>query len=316
MRLVSSLFFFALCANPQKASSPVKHLISEPTRRVSVDPSSDTNYLPKWQRGYFLRYDNDNAAVYAIDRSGKVAMRSRIALDHVVSTHIYDISASPSGGFAVAFTSLSSTGSPAAFIAWLDANGKSIRLIQLTTSAVVRLCFVDDGSLWALVREHDSLGYEPADYSVLRHYDSNGILIGSAVPRHLFATKQFPAQQGSLVASHDRIGLYADGARMWIELSYDGQILGSWTIPDLGAIVTRFHLSASNHVYVYSEQQRGSQGMLAIYRFDNKDGMLESVDTSTVADGKQVHLWGIDGEDLVTSDSLRAPTLLWSKERN
>ncbi|MGI8745759.1 MAG: hypothetical protein ACR2NN_24925 [Bryobacteraceae bacterium] len=142
-----------------------------------------------------------------------------------------DISVSPSGTYAVAATALSGGGAPVAFIAWLDPAGKTTRLVQLSPTAALRLSFADDGTLWALVRVHDEVFNEVPDYDMLRHYDSSGLLLNTALPRKHFRNHRFPAYVGILTTLGSRVALYAEGARTWVELSSTGEILGHWTFP-------------------------------------------------------------------------------------
>jgi hypothetical protein len=294
------------CAQSVPAISPS---LSAPFRRVAVDPSTDTDHPPKWERGYFLRYDS-NPMVFAADRSGRVVMRSRINPDQSIQTHISDITVSPAGAFAVAFSALSKSGAPAGFIAWLNTSGETTRLVE-SSAGVFRVCFADDNTLWALVRERDDQGNELRGYDLLRHYNADGTLIGTVVPRDLFSSASFPAPLGSLTASRDRIGLYADRTRTWMEISYSGKILGSWKMPDVGADVTRAYLSSANEVYVYSQEHRDGHETISINRFNKSDSTFERFDTSAIAGADPVLLWGVDGEDLVLGKTSRTPTLMW-----
>jgi hypothetical protein len=312
MKLKLRLLLLSTCYTCAQSVPAIPPSLSAPFRRVAVDPSTDTDNFPKWERAYFLRYDLSNPTVFAADRSGRVVMRSRINADQFSQTHISDITVSPAGTFAVAFSTLSKSGGPAGFIALLDTSGETTKLVQ-SSAGVFRVCFADDNTLWALVRDRDDQGNEARGYDLLRHYNADGALIGTAAPRGLFLSTAFPAPSGSLTASRDRIGLYADRTRTWMEISYSGKILGTWKMPDVGADVTRAYLSSANEVYVYSQEHRDGHETISINLFNKSDSTFEKFDTSAIAGADPVLLWGVDGEDLVVGKTSRTPTLMWVK---
>lgn len=307
-RTLWSLLLCAFCASAQ-----VVHTLSlsGPLRTVAMN----ADHTAKWERGKLLRFDDDTSTVFALDRSGKVVTQAQIHLDQAIAGHIWDVSVSPQGTLAVALEGLSKAGAAAGFIVWLDGSGKTAKLVQLPFG-VWRVCFADDGTLWAQVIVPDR-GNESSDYDVLRHYDSNGVLIGTAVPRLLFATKNIRLNMSSLVASPDRIGLYEFESRTWVEVSYVGKLLGSWKMPDVNSKYARVYLSSSNDVYVYAQERRDGREVIApLRRFDKAHSALEDIDTSAVNGGRPVFLWGIDGDELVVGKQSRAAELVWVKQQN
>ncbi len=289
-------------------------LPSASAQRVLVEGSSQTTTRPKWEHGFLARFDFPTATVVIVDRGGRVVLRSRLWPDQANQVRIRDVAVSPRGSFAATFSALSVDGAPGAFIGFFDASGKPAKLVRTTPAAALRICFLDDGTLWALVRMHDDQFNELPEYDMLRHYSADGVLIGTALPRQTVAAKEFPGEQGSLVASHDRVGLYLNGSKTWVDLSYSGQVLGRWQMPDHNEQYSQVLLSPTNEVFVDSQERRSktAKSIFQCYRFDRGSGSLIPLDRSAISNSGPLFLLGFDGDLLVTSLSMGVPTLVWA----
>jgi hypothetical protein len=293
--------------------------LSEPLRTVP-HASVPGRGIPKWERGHMLNVDMETATVYAANEYGQTTMQARIWPADAVRVLVYSIAISPNQTFAVEASAFNAAGESASLLAWLSASGKIERLVQLGPAAAMRLCFADDGTLWALVRVHDDKFEEVSSYDMLRQYDTNGKLIRTALPRKMFPGRDYPGYLSDMSAITDRIGIYVAGAQTWIEISNGGDILGSWKLPP-PAPGTKFEvwnavLTSSNEVYL-SASTRVDRGReeYGLYRFDKVLRTLQKVRTSSVLSGGSLYLLGKDGEHLVTLDGTAMPKLSWVKPR-
>ncbi|MGA3185711.1 MAG: hypothetical protein ABSF22_01250 [Bryobacteraceae bacterium] len=310
--ILALVFTFSLGAQAQHFTAP--------SRAVLVDLSFLPSVIPKWDRGFLVGHDLARATVFVADSSGKTIVNNvRIWPDNGDMVYIMDTSVSPKGGFAVPFTILSTTGQRTGAIAWLDSAGKVTKIVQLPTAAAYNTCFADDGTLWALVFvRKDDQGHEASGYDMLRHYDANGVLIGTALPRSDFASKRFPSTGVSrMAASHDRIGIYLPVTRNWIEISYSGDLLGHWILPTANNMILNVGLSDQNEVYLGYQKNNPPNGApeIGVQHFDKTTKTLQPVDASALfaADpsASSFSLVGSDGHNLVVSKSFASPTLLW-----
>jgi hypothetical protein len=292
---------------------------ASPTRTVIVDSSFLSTAMPKWDRGFLVGFDFLQSTVFVADSSGKTLVSSRIWPNNGDIVHIRDISVSPKGGFAVPFTITSTTGAATGAIAWLNSAGNTTKIVQLPMSSPFNSCFADDGTLWVLAGVRDGEGGEASGYNMLRHYDANGILIGTALPRADFASKGFPSYGASrMTASHDRIGIYLDVRHVWIEISYGGELMGHWILPSSGIRILNVHLSGQNEVYLGYQKDNPSPGLpeIGVHHFDKTTKTLQPLDASALLAGdtsaSSFNLAGGDGSNLVVRRSPNSPvTLLW-----
>jgi hypothetical protein len=315
MRLGISIFVLCHSCVTMGAQALPTIKLAGPSRSLTLDGGlfqAESQAMPKWERGHVLTFDRDRSIVMAADRSGKVVLRAHISPHQASHVILHDLSVSPSGTFAVAFSAISSDGGPAGFIAWLDHTGSTAQLVQVSSGFPHLVCFADDGSLWAAVWTGTAYVAEAVSYDLLRHYDASGKLIRSALPRQTFPAGQFPAENGSLKASRDRIGFFARDSRIWVELTYTGEGLGHWVVPGKAEFSWAF-LSQSNDVYIHQQERIDSfTETLKSYRFDKSSSSLQELDTSAINEGHPARLLGVDGEEMVYRTSKSPQLLKWS----
>lgn len=314
LKLCVAVLLLAL-AQTVSAQVPPSIKLAEPSRGLTVDSSFEAEHLAllKWERGYLLGYDIDRSIAMAVDRSGKAVLRAHISPQQASHVLLRDISASPGGTFAVAFSGIGPSGGFAGFIAWLDHTGSTAQLVQVASGEPFLVCFADDGTLWAAVQMYTENLAEAAAYDMLRHYDASGKFIGSALARRVFPAGPFPGDPGSLTASHDRIGFLASASRTWVELTYSGKDLGHWTLPGPPAKLSKALLSQSNEVYI-GQQERidRTTEVVKSYLFDKPSNSFQELDSSAVNGGRPARLVGVDGDELVYVASYGPRLLKWS----
>jgi len=286
--------------------------VKPPSRTVAVDSGFQAAHLAirRWERGYLLGYDLDNSIAMAVDRSGALVLQAKIAPREASHVLMYDVSASPSGTFAVALSGIGPNGGPSGFIALLDHAGRTAQLIQISSGVPYLICFADDGSLWAAVRTFDG-EVSGASYEILRRYDGSGRLIGSAVPRNLFAAGLFPGELGTLSASHDKIGLFSSRSRTWVEINSDGKGLRKRVLPGPNSDVASAFLSSNGDVLIRQQEWAAKKGVMKLYQLERSSNTLIEIDQTAIEPGGSM-LLGTDGDDLVFLASFSSNLLKWS----
>jgi hypothetical protein len=163
---------------------------AEPVANLERVNTTKEMISPKWQNGYFVSFDvpDGGAAprIYVHDRAGKLIANAVVEIPNAIQTDLSDAAISQEGEIAVGGGARSSDGKASTFIAWLGKNGLVRTLVRTTPYTARRLCFADDGSLWALGFERDVTGMETWDYRALRQYSRDGAMVMSALPRSAF----------------------------------------------------------------------------------------------------------------------------------
>jgi len=262
---------------------------------------------PKWENGLLLAYEYDfpPPKVFAFDRTGRIVTEAAIRLPDASRVVLHGIAAGPGRVLAVSGSAFTDDGRAAAFIAWIGAEGAVERIVRTSPFAAIRLCFTDDGILWAAGREVTPDFRREPPHDVIRRYDQRGYQIQSLLPSESFARydSRHPAVLGFLVASKDRVGFYSQCAREWVEISLTGTILGRWKgVPGGPAVlVDGVAMTRSGSVFV-SAGRRGVNGRVAEYfRLDRDSGSWLPVDGSAItqAGARYVTIVGSDGGRLV-----------------
>jgi len=202
------------------------------TMPVPVD-SYVQNFQVFWSRGFAIYSSDDTGSITVYDTSGQgplVASQVKIWPDKTSELRIVHAAASGDGTFAVSGAAYASTGESTGFLAFFG-KGAPVKLIQLPTTALFRIAFADDGTVWAIAREVDSTLQDLPLYNTLRHYDTNGKLLGSTLPNTMFPGKGSAMYSPSLSIAAGTIGVYLDRAKTWVELTLDGSLKGTWTVP-------------------------------------------------------------------------------------
>src|SRR5436190_6058716 len=106
--------------------------------------------LPKWENGFLIAYQTfkEPSAVFLFDRSGQLALQTKIEIPNYGEIKIFDVAASSDGKVAIA---ASGTG-VGAFVAWLGSTGAVERVINTKDFPITRVRFAPDGTLWGMGR--------------------------------------------------------------------------------------------------------------------------------------------------------------------
>lgn len=167
--------------------------------------------IPKAENGYLSTMDLRGTKIHVSDRSGQARVDVDIAPPEAARITINGVAVSLSGRIAASGVAFSPEGAFSGFLLWLNPDGTIVRYVRLDSADPARVCFSPDGTLWALVRGFQQPdGREMAQYDMLRHYDQNGRLLGTALPKSSVPRKDrlFPGTVAYFAASKDRLGIY------------------------------------------------------------------------------------------------------------
>jgi hypothetical protein len=289
-------------------------LFSLPTlaQDVWLNYSFSHRPVPKWQNGFLLAYQthNEPSAVFAFDRSGKMVLNKRIEIPDAGEVVIRDTAASLDGRFA--FTGWGTASG--AVIASLTSSGAMAWIINPTGFAAGRIAFAADGTLWAFGHVSDPAirRSDAPDYPTLRQYDSQGHLVRAVLSRDSFAFRTWlrPDAQAFMVTTPDRIGIYTDAAREWVEVSLNGDVLGRWKGVDIPEEdhATGAALLPNGAVYVSVQYHTTPRTeVLHIHKLDKQSGKWNIVGQ----DRRTPPILGVDGDQIVTWAPY--PGLRWTR---
>ncbi len=185
----------------------------------------------------------------------------------------------------------------------IDTSGKALHTIDTGSYMPTRVTFGPDRTIWAVgfVAEYDSQG---EDFNVIRHYTRTGEQLGQALPWSQIAENHnaYTALQGViggiwLFSAGDRIGFLSlcdVGRAKWIEVSFDGKLLGQYGLGSYGILSFQPRaMTSSGNVYA-SRYQDGSANGYAV--LDRSTGTWNQVTGYPKGE-----LIGTDGDNLVFS---------------
>lgn len=296
--------------------------LSAPQRITQTSPGQGEYRSAVWSRGYLFHegWDRRSLTVYSTagEKIEKV-LQATIQIEEARVVRIDNMAAGPSNIFAAC--GLASVGAqPGPGFISIFGPGRPQVTVPLKNVWPHQIVFADDGTLWASVREFDSGPVELKDYDLLRHYSSNGKLLGSSLPRSALGTTG-PNFGANLSASHDTIGAYFNKAGVWAEVSYNGSVKGCWRVSKIWASKgqtvwsDQLQLTDSNQVIRVSsmsyDRLRGHTNQVR-HLFKVRASLESSpVDAMVLADVDHVVFWGVDGDQFVWWAPL-LKSILWN----
>jgi len=166
------------------------------------------------------------------DGLGKLVGKTRIWFQDASFLRIEDAAARKDGNIAVVGWTVTSSGSHAAFLADVSVTRSNGRIIQTSPFEGRAVDFGPDGTIWVLGLEVGSgrRTESAPDHYMVQHFGDGDILLDQHLLRsdvHCELATQINGVP-RVVASGDRIGLFAPFCRMWLELSPAGEVLGQW----------------------------------------------------------------------------------------
>lgn len=312
------------------APAAVAQDLPAPIRQNEYADAFQEGYpIPKWTQGHLVAWKavtsttdtRENLIVF--DREGKLVGRTRVWLKDTSLLYIVDAAAYKDGNVAVVGVAVADTGATAGFLAQVSLARSSARIIQTSPFEGRAVTFGDDGSIWMLGLQlgPDRSFRTAADHNVVAHFGTDGALKDSHLLRSEFPCKLPPAAPGNggqpqILASADRIGLFAPACHMWVELTPSGELLGQWkwNNPSLSTVgsdrvyVVSVALTSTNQLYARMDSPKG----VSLVRFDRKSSSWLPMSTTAAQNtgAPFVFLEGSDGEALVYLTS--GKKLAWS----
>ncbi len=274
----------------------------------SLPSGADLHHRTKWSNDVFLYIDDDAGApsLYVFDRSGRVKFTALILIPAVDEIRLDDFAAASDGSVWAAGHAISKAGGQIFYLAHITGDGDGIHILPIASYQPCQLTVAPDGTVWTAgyAETRNISGQTQMDQSqnVIRHFDSSGKLIASALPAN---TVGFPrAAMGYLSANQDRIGWYSPiyGPGAYVEFSPDMKILHSYpAVPATGkgTLVEGFALTPAARAFVKIVHTREDGRPAVLYELDRAANGWVPVDISRNADGIMPMLEGNDGESLV-----------------
>jgi hypothetical protein len=262
--------------------------------------------VPRFVNGYTLFYDRDQGTVEAFDRAGSRVMNVTLSLPDLGRINIVDVTASTAGRVVVLGSAISRDRTQfASVLIWIRPDGQTEKVVRLNPYAATRILFSGNGHLWAAGMARDSSFQETPEHDVLIEFDEHGEFVKSVLPRSMFAgAVGHPAGGGYLATSGDRIGLYSEMGRAYVEYDLAGHLIGKWGIAHLPNVKrpTGVGLTSNGEFYVggWEKSKEAAAGRAVVYRLDRTTGQFVQFELPGVdATPKMLGLLGVDKDDLV-----------------
>ncbi len=195
--------------------------------------------LIRYQNGHFVSADGMYSIVSAYRGDGQVMFDRTLEVPGVQRLQIRYAAVSPEGRVAVSAGGYGEDAKFASVLIWVNPDGTVERVVRTAPYGANQMVFEPDGSLWTLGRLTTAdYTADVADGAVVRHYDRNGRKIGEALTlsgfpaMHEARTTRYPPRApfwgAVMFPGPDRLGLFCPTMTEYIELSWDGTVLGRW----------------------------------------------------------------------------------------
>lgn len=228
------LRLFLLCsilASPAMVGSDLRDV----TYQGDLSPR---NILPTFDRGYLLAYEGaGRMSVYG--PSGDLLFHA-VATVPAAKTVLVQNAAADVDGTVVAAVEYVTDHQHRGGLALFGPAGEQKHFFYTGEYLPVDVDFGPDHSVWTAGWTGPDRESDPSDYSVVRNYSREGMLLGEFLPRSTFDPKPDPL--GPIVGgwrlrvTNRSVGaaFYVASPRdkiQWVELDLKGKILGRWNLP-------------------------------------------------------------------------------------
>jgi hypothetical protein len=162
------------------------------------------------------------------------------------------------------------SGRGSGFLALFSPAGDKLAVVRLSPYSPSRITVASDGTIWTAGLEvTNARDSTPPGSGVIRHFDRDGKILGSFIPRSTFSSP-FMVQYGALRSARGRIGWYTGpirgpGSRFY-EILSDGT-MRSYPLISLESkeTVTGLGLTDDGRTYVTTRNiEKGTWGLLSI----------------------------------------------------
>lgn len=306
------LLLLVLPVTPKTAAQQVSAPIRQVTFEDALQPGTS---LPRWEQGYLVSWKQDTSSsdtaenVSLYDRGGAAIGKTRTWVEGASFLRIEDAAARKDGRIAVVGWAVTNSGTLAAFLADVSIAQGFAKIIQTSPFEGRSVAFGADGTIWVLgAQVGPGRGKEPApDHYMVQHFGNDDVLKTQYLLRSDYGCELAEQINGipRIVASDDRLGLFAPYCHTWVELSPTGELLGQWKWNPLSPVrngnetgvgITSVALTSTNELYGWS----GRRG-LTLFRFDRQASAWVPLETVAAqsAGAPFSTLFGSDGDALV-----------------
>jgi hypothetical protein len=292
LQKLTCMSLFMLCLHSAGASAV---LTATAASNVNYDFSGRT--IPKWSGGDLLALDYQSTAspvIRVFGRDGREILAVSLTVPQATTIVVAGFGRGSSGLIVACGRAIDGQGRQNAFLALLTPESGSQRLIALNDYYAERVAAAPDGTVWTFWH---GVGDQFTTPDTLRHFDSNGKMIGSVLPGSTFSSR--PAlvdPHNELAVSANRVALFAASDSRYIELSLDGSIETDVRITPLakGEKVTGFALTDTDHVFITSQVSARPRHH-NLYSLDAQSGQL----TMVAMPNNMTWVLGGDGNNVV-----------------
>lgn len=304
--LVSLIFTAAGLAQAQTLPAPEK--------TAAFSESLGELSMPKFAGGQVIVRDFAGRAVRVYDSTGQLVRTLHLEIPGAQNIQPGDAAISPDGRIAVACGATDAGGKPTSFLVLFGPDGRITKIAETRPFGVHDIAFAKDGTLWGAGKESDQQYNRVPGSDVLRHYDRDGRLIGTALPSatlHSSVPRDNPLRSMFIASAGDLVVFYAPLRGDLVELALDGTIKSRLKVTGLPTGILPLSLVVTDGGDVYVSAQNNHPIGSLLYKLDRESSALVRVDTSAVAPkGSVVSLIGIDGDSMVFE---RGDSMLWVK---
>jgi hypothetical protein len=184
----------------------------------------------------------------------------------------------------------------------LDASGRVLRTINSGSYQAAHVTFGPDHTIWT-VGFVDGCDFRTDDFNVVRHYSRTGEELGEALPWSQIADDDNacntvkPVLGGIfMLSASDRFGFLTFGRPRWIEVGFDGHLLGQYDLSwrPGASVFLPLAMTSSGNVYARIDKDREFKGYAML---DRSTGTWRKI--TGYPEGSLI---GADGEKLVFSE--------------
>lgn len=281
-----------------------------------------------WDNGYLVSYSPGEIKdpVTLWDRSGKPLFENWLPFEGASRTFVQDAVPTPSGNVVVAASLLNADGSSSDLLVEVTPSGIR-RVVRTSPFYPERICTSADDTVWAYGHElNQARNAEPREhYDMLREYSLHKGELASALDRATFRPpKGVPVtgkrpQDVQMKCNARDVVLVSAPTRELIEYDLFASHLNRWPLAPLpdGVDITRMTgaaLSDSGKIYISTYDAPNVKALTRILELDVADAGTKWAPVAAMrSDGKWLILLGSEGESLVHSRGVSAPTLFWSQ---
>lgn len=284
---------------------------------------ADGQHWLSWDHGHLVSFVIGGSGLITVyDKTGKWLFEDPLSFENAVKVFIHDAAATSLGNAVIAAAVVNRDGTTADMIV-KAVKGGTRSVVRTNPFYPLKVCATDEGTVWAYGTEmnEDRFPSHQAHYPMLREYSFEKGELRTALDRPTVR----PAQGRTLKGSGEELQMMCTKGKVVIingvinELeAYDlgASSLSRWPIQPLpdGFSINGAAMTDSGEVYV-SVLKGGQKALTGILHLRlNSSGRLDWIPLviRPTVEGDALFLFGNDGEDLVYSRGIKAPTLFWS----